>query len=67
MQNINPECVGTKLIRSNRVNNMVADALALSVARLLAAMMLTMWNRQVLVLHGEGFQLPAPCQCRVMT
>ena len=46
---------------------MVADALATQGTRLLAAMVLTMSGRQVLVLHDEGFQLPAPYQCGVMT
>ena len=30
-------------------------------------MVLTMWDRQVHVIHQEGFQLPAPSQCWDMT
>ena len=46
---------------------MVADALAPCVARTSAVMILPMWNRQVLVLLEEGFQLPVSYQCGGMT
>ena len=42
---------------------MDADVLAPYVARTSASMMLTMLNRQVIVLLEEGFQLPVLCQC----
>ena len=41
---------------------MAVDALALCVAWTSAPMILTMWNRRVLVLQEEGFPLPVPCQ-----
>ena len=46
---------------------MAANALAPYVARTSAAMILTMQNRQVLVLFEEGFQLPLLYQCGDMT
>ena len=46
---------------------MAADALAPYVARTSAAMILTLQNRQVLVLFEEGFQLPPSHQCGKMT
>ena len=39
---------------------MTADALAPRVARASAAMVLTMEDKQILVFHEEGFQLPVP-------
>ena len=43
--NVNPYRAGTELIQFNIVNIMVADALAPSVARTSAPMILTMWSR----------------------
>ena len=45
---------------------MVVDALAPCVARTSAAMILIVWNRQVLVLLKDGFQLPVSYQCGQM-
>ena len=41
---------------------MAVDALASCVAWTSAPMILTMWNRRVLVIQEEGFPLPVPCQ-----
>ena len=41
---------------------MAVDALAPCVAWTSAPMILTMWNRRVLVIQEEGFPLPVPCQ-----
>ena len=46
---------------------MVADALAPCVARTSAAMILIVWNRQVLVLLKEEFLLPVSNQYGGMT
>ena len=46
---------------------MAADALAPYVTRTSVAMILTMWNRWVLVLFEEGFQIHASYQCGEMT
>ena len=54
---LNPQRAGTELTRFNYVNIMVADALAPCVARTLAAMVLIIQNRQVIVLLEEEFQL----------
>ena len=37
---------------------MAVDALAPSIARSSAAMVLIMWDKWATVMHGEGFQLP---------
>ena len=42
---------------------MTADAVAPCVARASAAMILALWNRQVLILNKKGFQLPVSSQC----
>ena len=39
---------------------MAADALAPYVARSSATMVFTLWDKQVLVFHGERFQLTVP-------
>ena len=50
-----------------QVNIMVADALAPYVARTSAPKILTLYNRYVLVLLEEWFQLPVSFQCGIMT
>ena len=51
------------LRRSEVIGNIMgSDALAPCVARTSAPMILTVWNRKVLVLHEEGFKLPVSCQ-----
>ena len=45
---------------------MAADALAPCVARASAAMILIMWDTQVLVIYDESFQGPVPLQYREM-
>ena len=45
---------------------MVADAPDPCVTRSSAAMILTMQNRYVIVLHKGGFQQPVSCQCGAM-
>ena len=44
------------------VNTIAADALAPSVARTSATMLLILHTKQILVFHEEGFQPPAPPQ-----
>ena len=46
----------------NLVNTIAADGLAPWVARPSAAMVLNMQDKQVLVFHEEGFQLPVSSQ-----
>ena len=48
--------------RTMYVNTMTADVLAPCVAKTSAAMVLTMWDKQVFVFHMEEFQLPVPSQ-----
>ena len=50
-----PYHTGTELFRFNIVDIMIADALASRVAKTSACMILTVLNKQVLVLHEEGF------------
>ena len=46
---------------------MTTDALAPCITRSSAATILAMWNRQVLVFHEGGFQLPVSYRCGGMT
>ena len=48
---------------SHIVNITFAYALAPCVAGTSAAMILSIHNSKVVVLHEEGFQLHVPCQC----
>ena len=51
------------MFQDSLVNTMAADALAPSLARSSAAIVLTMQDGRVLVFHEEGFQLPVASQC----
>ena len=56
----------TFLFPENKVNTMTADALTPSVARTSAAMASTVYDKSLLVFHGEAFPLHAPSQYRGM-
>ena len=47
------------IFQANLANTMAADALAPCVARASAAMVLSLWNQQVLIINKERFQSPA--------
>ena len=53
----------TGIFCDNKVNIMAADALAPGIIKTSSAMVLTMQHNQTLVLHEEGFQLPALSLC----
>ena len=53
----------TKIFGERQDNTIDADAHAVLVARLSAAMILVEQNKRVVGIHEEGFQLPAPSQC----
>ena len=67
LQWVNPHVAETKIFLSPQVNATVADALAIQKARPSATMVSTTYDRQVLVFHKEGFQLPVSCQFWEMT
>ena len=60
---INPFGSDTKKFWENEVKTMSADALAPCITRTPATMVLTVLDKQFLVFHFEGFQLPVPILC----
>ena len=67
LTSVKPLTCGTELIRFNIIHIMVADALAPCVARTSAPILLTTWDRYVLVLLEENLQLHGSRQCGGMT
>ena len=61
---INPSGAKTGIIHENLVNTIAADALAPCVARSSAAMLLIMWDHQVLVFDEQEFLVLVPSRCR---
>ena len=58
----NVSCVETRMYSENYVNSMAADGLVPCIVRPSAAMVLTLYDKQILVLHKEGFQPSAPSE-----
>ena len=52
---LNPADAQNRLLCVNKVNTMATDTLPPYIARSSAAIVLTMWDKQVLVFHEEGF------------
>ena len=53
----------TRIFLVNKTYAMFADALAPYIAILLAAMVLTIPDKQLLIFHEEWCQVPASSQC----
>ena len=53
---------GNRIFWENQVNTIATDALATCVPRSSTAMLLTVYNTQVMVFHSEGFQGPLQFQ-----
>ena len=56
-------CADTGIFGEHQVNMMAADALAPFIARSPTTMVSTMQDKQLLVIHKEGFQWFAQRQC----
>ena len=61
--NFKPSGAEASILQKNCINTIAADALALCIARLSVALVLTIQDKLFLVFQEEGFQLPDAHEC----